>query len=94
MVVASVGGVWAWCELTEYVFRGHLKIASAALGGILLGLWYVFFTGLPWKKRIFLFVGGVVFLAGCGFLGVKLFRIEGSVDGGSLPQIALKSSRQ
>lgn len=91
-ILAAVGGVWIWSDATEYVFRGHLKVVSAVLGGLLIGGWYVFFTGLPWKRRIGLFVGGVLALAVVGIAGKQLLRLEGSIDGGSLPRLVLKGA--
>ncbi|MDG2125484.1 MAG: PQQ-binding-like beta-propeller repeat protein [Verrucomicrobiales bacterium] len=92
LIVAAVGGVWVWCEFTEFVFRGYLELASSVVGGLLLGLWYVFFTGLPWRRRIGLFFGGVLVLGVLVACGVTFLRVEGSVDGGSLPRLVWKDA--
>jgi outer membrane protein assembly factor BamB len=58
----------------------------------LLGVWYIFFTGLRWRTRLLLALISVGLLAGI-FLGVKrLTRMEGSIGGSGIPRLVWKGA--
>ena len=82
----------AYLRFREITFLEPILIGIGLLTGLLVGLWYIFFTGLPWRTRgvLVLISGGL--LAGFYF-GLKRFtRIEGSIGGSGIPRLVWKWS--
>jgi outer membrane protein assembly factor BamB len=90
IVLAAVTA--AYLRFCEIPFLEPALIGIGLLVVLLLGLWYIFFTGLRWITRSVLFVIGVGLLAGFYF-GVKgLTRVEGSIGGSGIPRLVWKWS--
>jgi outer membrane protein assembly factor BamB len=76
----------------EIPFLEPILIGIGLLTALLLGLWYIFFTGLPWRIRWVLVLVSAGLVAGLYF-GVKgLTRIEGSIGGSGIPRLVWKWS--
>jgi outer membrane protein assembly factor BamB len=91
LVVAAVGTA-AYLRSREVAFLEPILIGIGLLTVLLLCLWYVFFTGLPWRTRWLLVVIAAGCLAGLYF-GVKRFtRMEGSIGGSGIPRLVWKWS--
>jgi outer membrane protein assembly factor BamB len=89
-LIVLAGGSAAYCWFAEVTFVEPILIGIGLLTVILLGLGYVFFTGLPWRTRCVLILISAGFIAGLYF-GVKgLTRVEGSIGGSGLPRLVWK----
>ena len=91
-LIVLAGGTAAYLRSREITFLEPVLIGIGLLTALLLGLWYVFFTGLPWRTRWVLVLISAGFLAGLYF-GVKgLTRVEGSIGGSGIPRLVWKWS--
>lgn len=91
-LIVLAGGAAAYLRARETAFLEPILIGIGLLTALLLGLWYVFFTGLPWRTRWVLVLIGAGFLGGLYF-GVKRFtRTEGSIGGSGIPRLVWKWS--
>ncbi len=91
LIVLAAGSA-LYVRSRELPFLEPILIAIGLLTTLLLALWYIFFTGLPWKTRLLLLLLGVGLLAGL-FLAVKgLTRTEGSIGGSGIPRLVWKWS--
>jgi outer membrane protein assembly factor BamB len=85
-------GIAAYLRSREISFLEPILIGIGLLTALLLGLWYIFFTGLRWRTRLLLVLISAGFLAGLYF-GVKRFtRAEGSIGGSGIPRLVWKWS--
>ena len=88
------GGTAAYLRFREIPFLEPILIGIGLVTALLLGLWYVFLTGLRWRTRLVLVLVGAGLLAGLYF-GVKGFtRIEGAIGGSGIPRLVWKWSPQ
>lgn len=71
----------------EGPFRNMYTVMTTELTVLLLAVWYVFFTGLRWRTRLALLVGGAVTLVGLGMIIAKTVRMDGSVTGAGMPKL-------
>lgn len=85
IVVGCVSAV-AWLYGTANTLRTNVAAGIVLLGVVLLGIWYVFFTGLPWRRRFALAGLGLLGLGLLFVAGTRLLRYEGSADGTALPR--------
>ena len=91
-LIVLAGGSAAYCWFREVTFVEPILIGIGLLTALLLGLWYIFFTGLLWRTRGVIVLISACFLASLYF-GVKgLTRVEGSIGGSGLPQLVWKWS--
>jgi len=91
-LVVLAGGTAAYLRAREIEFIEPILIGIGLLTVLLLGLWYIFFTGLRWRTRFLLALLSAGVLAGL-YLGVgKLTRIEGSIGGSGIPRLVWKWS--
>ena len=91
-LIVLAGGAAAYLRFREITFLEPILIGIGLLTALLLGLWYIFFTGLPWRTRWVLVLISAGFLAGLYF-GVKgLTRVEGSIGGSGIPRLVWKWS--
>ena len=91
-LIVLAGGSAAYCWFREVNFVEPILIGIGLLTALLLGLWYIFFTGLPWRTRGILVLVAAGLVAGLYF-GVKgLTRVEGSIGGSGIPQLVWKWS--
>ena len=67
-------------------------VGIGVLTALLVGVWYIFFTGLRWKTRLLLVLLAAGFLAGLIFGIKKLTRVEGSIGGSGIPRLVWKWS--
>jgi outer membrane protein assembly factor BamB len=90
-VILALGvGVAAYFRFREVAFLEPILIAIGLLTALLLALWYIFFTGLGWKTRLGLLLGGAALLFSVVF-GLKRFtRVEGSIGGSGIPRLVWK----
>lgn len=90
--IALAAGIATCLWFSEIAFLEPILIGIGLLTAFLLGLWYIFFTGLPWKTRwvAFLISAGVV--AAVYFGVARLTRIEGSIGGSGIPRLVWKWS--
>ena len=90
LVLAAGTAAYFWSR--EIPFLEPILIAIGLLSALLLGFWYIFFTGLRWRTRWLLVLISTGCLAGL-FFGVKRFaRMEGSIDGSGIPRLVWKWS--
>jgi outer membrane protein assembly factor BamB len=92
ILLVLAGGTAAYLRSREIRFLEPILIGIGLLTVLLLGLWYIFFTGLRWRTRLVLFLISAGLLAGLYF-GVKRFtRIEGAIGGSGIPRLVWKWS--
>ena len=89
-LIVLAGGAAAYCWFREVTFVEPILIGIGLLTAILLGLWYIFFTGLPWRTRGILVLIAAGFVAGLYFGVKKLTRVEGSIGGSGIPRLVWK----
>jgi outer membrane protein assembly factor BamB len=89
LIVLAAGSA-LYVRFRELPFLEPILIAIGLLTTLLLGLWYIFFTGLPWKTRVLLLLLGVGLLAGLFFAVKGLTRAEGSIGGSGIPRLVWK----
>jgi outer membrane protein assembly factor BamB len=84
------GGSAAYIWSRQVTFWEPILMAIGMLTAILLAVWYIFFTGLPWRTRwiLLLVIAGV--LAGTYFGVTGLTRVEGSAGGSGIPRLVWK----
>lgn len=76
----------------ETLFIEQLSALIGIVVILALGLWYIFLTGLPWKRRLLLAGVAAMLLAGA-VVGVRtLTRVDGSIGGSGFPRLAWKWS--
>ena len=85
-------GTAAYFQFCEFPFLEPILILIGLLTTLLLGLWYVFFTGLPGRTRLLLLSVSAGFLAVLGFGIKRLTRMEGSIGGSGIPRLVWKWS--
>src|SRR6185436_2731521 len=91
LIVIAIG-IAAYLRSRELPFIEPILIGIGLLTALLIGAWYIFFTGLRWKTRMVLLLVSVAFLVGIYF-GVKDFtRIDGSIGGSGIPRLVWKWS--
>jgi len=91
-LTSLAAGTAAYLWWREIPFLEPLLVGVGLLTALSLGLWYTFFTGLPWRTRGLLVLISAGFLAGLYF-GLKRFtRIEGSIGGSGIPRLVWKWS--
>ncbi|HLH52459.1 MAG TPA: PQQ-binding-like beta-propeller repeat protein, partial [Verrucomicrobiae bacterium] len=89
LVLLAVGSS-AYLRFREVPFLEFILLGVGLLTGLLLGLWYIFFTGLPQKKRWVLLLIGGGFLLGVSFGINRWTRVEGSIGGSGIPRLVWK----
>ena len=90
IVLAAGTAAYLWSR--EIPFLEPILIVIGLLTALLLGLWYIFFTGLPWRTRWVLVLITAGFFAGLYFGVKRLTRIEGSIGGSGIPRLVWKWS--
>jgi outer membrane protein assembly factor BamB len=91
-LIVLAGGTAAYLRSSDIPFVEPILIALGLLTTLLLGGWYIFFTGLLWRTRLALLFICAGLLAGLYF-GLKQFtRIEGSIGGSGIPRLVWKWS--
>jgi outer membrane protein assembly factor BamB len=90
LLLAVTTAVFCWSS--EVPFLEPILIGIGLITVLMLGLWYVFCTGLKWKTRLLLILTGAVCLGGMGFGVARLTRIEGSIGGSGIPRLVWKWS--
>jgi hypothetical protein len=92
LLILLAVGTAAYLWFCEIPFVEPILIGIGLLTALLLGLWYIFFTGLQWRTRLLLVLISAGFLAALYF-GVQRFtRIEGSIGGSEIPRLVWKWS--
>jgi len=91
-LIVLAGGAAAYLRSREIPFLEAILIGIGLLTAVLLGLWYIFFTGLPWRTRLLLVLISAGFLAGLYFGVKRLSRTEGSIGGSGIPRLVWKWS--
>jgi outer membrane protein assembly factor BamB len=69
-----------------------MLIGIGMLTTLLLGVWFIFLTGLRWKTRLLLSLISAALLAGIYFGVKELTRVEGSIGGSGIPRLVWKWS--
>lgn len=87
LIVAVIASLLVWLYVAENVARYVATVALPVLGLLLLGLWYTFLTGLPWRRRLAYFSVYLLLLAGAVIALPRLTRWEGSTGGGAIPRL-------
>lgn len=91
-LIAIALGVSLYLRSREFPYLEPTLLAIGMLTALLVGVWFIFFTGLRWRTRWLLTLAGCAFLAGTYF-GVKgLTRVEGSIGGSGIPRLVWKWS--
>jgi outer membrane protein assembly factor BamB len=91
-LIILAAGTAIYLRSREIPFLEPILIGIGLLTALLLGLWYIFFTGLPWGRRLVLVLISTSCLAGI-FFGLKRFtRMEGSIGGSGIPRLVWKGS--
>ncbi len=91
-LIVLAAGTAAWLWFQEIRFLEPVLIGIGLLTVLLLGLWYIFFTGLRWRTRLVLVLVGSSLLAGLYFGVKQLTRAEGSIGGSGIPRLVWKWS--
>jgi outer membrane protein assembly factor BamB len=91
-LIVLAGGTAAYLRSREITFLEPVLIGIGLLTALLLGLWYIFFTGLPWRARWVLVLISAGFLAGLYFGAKGLTRVGGSIGGSGIPRLVWKWS--
>jgi outer membrane protein assembly factor BamB len=90
--VALAGGVAVYLRFREVAFLEPILIGIGLLTALLIGSWFIFFTGLPWKTRWVLVLIGVGFVVGLYYGVARFTRIEGSIGGSGIPRLVWKGA--
>ena len=91
-LIVLAAGAAAYLRFREVTFLEPILIGIGLLTGLLLGLWYIFFTGLRWRTRGILVLISAGFLAGLYFVVKRFTRTEGSIGGSGIPRLVWKWS--
>jgi outer membrane protein assembly factor BamB len=89
LILVAVASL-ACLRFFEAPFIEFISVGIGLLTALLLGFWYVFFTGLPQKKRWVLLLIGTGFLLTVYFVIYRFTRVEGSTGGSGLPRLVWK----
>ena len=92
ILIALAAGAAAYLKFREIPFLEPILIGVGLLTLLSLGLWYVFFTGLPCRTRLLLVLASAGVIAGLCFGVKRLTRIEGSIGGSGIPRLVWKWS--
>src|ERR1035441_2677761 len=91
-MLVLAGAASVYLRSREVPFLEPILIGIGLLTVLLLGLWYIFLTGLRWRTRLLLVLISAGLLAGIYF-GVQRFtRMEGSIGGSGIPRLVWKWS--
>jgi outer membrane protein assembly factor BamB len=91
-LMTLAGGITFYLRFLEIPFLEPILIGVALLTALLLGLWYILFTGLRWKTRLLLLLTSGGCLIGLCYGVGRLTRIEGSIGGSGIPRLVWKWS--
>ena len=92
-LIALAGGAAVYLRSREVPFLEPILIGIGLLTALLLGLWYIFFTGLPWRTRLAPGPDQRRSVSQGIYFGVAKFtRIEGSIGGSGIPRLVWKWS--
>jgi outer membrane protein assembly factor BamB len=86
------GAASVYLRSREVPFLEPILIGIGLLMALLLGLWYIFLTGLRWRTRLLLVLISAGLLAGLYFGMQRFTRMEGSVGGSGIPRLVWKWS--
>jgi outer membrane protein assembly factor BamB len=86
------GAASVYLRFREVPFLEPILIGIGLLMALLLGLWYIFLTGLRWRTRLLLVLISAGLLAGLYFGMQRFTRMEGSVGGSGIPRLVWKWS--
>lgn len=89
MVFLAIGTA-LYLHHREIPFIEPVLIGIALLTAILIGLWYIFLTDLPWRRRVVLLLISGATIGAFGVAVAKLTRIEGSIGGSGIPRLVWK----
>ena len=83
VVVALTGIAIAGVQFSsiETDFRAYLTVPILLLMLLALGIWVLFFSGMPWRRRGIIVMGTIASLVALGFATSLLTRREGSYSG-------------
>lgn len=88
LLLAIGAAAFLWLSEAPFIEPSLMGVGLSLC--LLLGLWYIFFTGLRGRTRLFLLMGAMAFLATL-YVGVaKLTRVEGSIGGSGIPRLVWK----
>lgn len=87
-------GTSACLWLHEIAFMEPVLLGIGVLTALLLGLWYIFFTGLRQRTRWLLLLMGTGFLISLYFVIDRFTRVEGSIGGSGIPRLVWKWTPQ
>ena len=91
-LIVLAGGTAVYLRSREIPFLEPILIGVGLLTALSLGLWYIFFTGLPWRIRLLLVLISGGLLAGLGFAVKRFTRVEGSIGGSGIPRLVWRGS--
>jgi outer membrane protein assembly factor BamB len=91
-LVMLATGVSAYLRSRELPFLEPTLLGIGMLTALLVGVWFVFLTGLRWRTRLLLALTGTAVLAGIYFGVKELTRVEGSIGGSGIPRLVWKWS--
>ena len=83
-------GISVYLRFREVPFLEFIRLGIGLLTALLIGFWYIFFTGLPQKKRWVLLLIGTGFLLMVYFVIDRFTRVEGSIAGSGIPRLVWK----
>jgi outer membrane protein assembly factor BamB len=89
MILLAVG-TSAYLRSREIAFLEPVLIGIGLLTVLLLGLWYIFFTGLRQRTRWLLLLISTTCLVGLYFGIDRFTRVEGSIGGSGIPRLVWK----
>ncbi len=90
LLVLVMGGFVGYLFAVGDVARFFAALALSAIGLLLVALWYIFLTQLPWRRRLVYFGGLVLVVIGAGVGLAASTRWEGSLNGGAIPRLVWK----
>lgn len=94
VAVALVAAIWVhFSEQVDDSFRVPFTALIVVVAGLLLGLWFLFFTGLRWRTRLITVGTAALLLIAAGFAIRHTARVEGSISGRGIPRLAWKWSK-
>jgi outer membrane protein assembly factor BamB len=88
-LIVLAGGIAAFFWFSGVTFLEPILIGIGLLTALLLGLWYIFFTGLRWRTRCILVLMSTGFLVGLYYGVTRLTRVEG-LRGSMIPRLVWK----
>lgn len=89
ILILGIGGFvgLVWADALEPMTQFYLGSATILGTPLLLILWLLFLSGLPWMQRILYLMAGSLAVVGLIFGLTKVLRVDGALGGSGIPRL-------